>query len=66
MPCDLILALDVGTRAEAIRTLEPLKGRLRWVKIGLQLFTAHSELSTMIPPHSNQPSNIRSLIQHNS
>jgi orotidine-5'-phosphate decarboxylase len=41
MPCDLILALDVGTRAEAIRTLEPLKGRLRWVKIGLQLFTAH-------------------------
>jgi orotidine-5'-phosphate decarboxylase len=41
MPCDLILALDVETRADAIRTLEPLKGRLRWVKIGLQLFSAH-------------------------
>lgn len=41
MPCDLILALDVESRAEAIRILEPLKGRLRWVKIGLQLFTAH-------------------------
>jgi orotidine-5'-phosphate decarboxylase len=41
MPCELILALDVETRAEAIRTLEPLKEWLRWVKIGLQLFTAH-------------------------
>lgn len=41
MPCDLILALDVETRGEALGILEPLKGRLRWVKIGLQLFTAH-------------------------
>lgn len=41
MPCDLILALDVETRGEALGILEPLNGRLRWVKIGLQLFTAH-------------------------
>jgi len=41
MPCDLILALDVETRGEALGILGPLKGRLRWVKIGLQLFTAH-------------------------
>ena len=40
MPCDLILALDVETRPDALKMLTPLKGRLRWVKIGLQLFTA--------------------------
>lgn len=41
MPCDLILALDVDTREEAVRILRPLQGRLRWAKIGLQMFTAH-------------------------
>jgi orotidine-5'-phosphate decarboxylase len=40
MPCDLILALDVPTRAEAAPLLRSLRGSLRWVKIGLQMFTA--------------------------
>lgn len=41
MPCDLILALDVPTREEAAPILRQLRGRLRWVKIGLQMFTAY-------------------------
>ena len=41
MPCDLILALDVPTREEAAPILRHLRGQLRWVKIGLQLFTAY-------------------------
>ncbi len=41
MSCDLILALDVPTREEAAPILRQLRGRLRWVKIGLQLFTAY-------------------------
>ena len=41
MPCDLILALDVPTREEAAPILRQLRGQLRWVKIGLQLFTAY-------------------------
>lgn len=41
MPCDLILALDVPTREEAAPILRHLRGNLRWVKIGLQLFTAY-------------------------
>lgn len=41
MPCDLILALDVPTREEAAPILRRLQGSLRWVKIGLQMFTAH-------------------------
>lgn len=40
MPCDLILALDVPTRAAALPLLRQLRGSLRWVKIGLQMFTA--------------------------
>jgi orotidine-5'-phosphate decarboxylase len=40
MPCDLILALDVPGRAEARPLLSELRGTVRWVKIGLQLFTA--------------------------
>jgi orotidine-5'-phosphate decarboxylase len=40
MPCDLILALDVPTRADAATLLRSLRGSLRWVKIGLQMFTA--------------------------
>jgi orotidine-5'-phosphate decarboxylase len=41
MPCDLILALDVPTREAAAPILRQLRGQLRWVKIGLQLFTAY-------------------------
>ncbi len=41
MPCDLILALDVPTREEAAPLLRQLRGQLRWVKIGLQMFTAY-------------------------
>ena len=40
MPCDLILALDVPTREEAAPILRQLRGQLRWVKLGLQMFTA--------------------------
>lgn len=39
--CDLILALDVPDEAEALRLLDQVGGDLRWVKIGLQLFTRH-------------------------
>lgn len=41
MPCELILALDVPTREQAMPLLRQLHGSLRWVKIGLQLFTAY-------------------------
>jgi orotidine-5'-phosphate decarboxylase len=41
MPCDLILALDVPTREAAAPILRQLRGQLRWVKIGLQMFTAY-------------------------
>ena len=41
MSCDLILALDVPTREEAAPILRQLRGNLRWVKIGLQMFTAY-------------------------
>jgi orotidine-5'-phosphate decarboxylase len=41
MPCDLILALDVPTREEAAPILRQLRGELRWIKIGLQMFTAY-------------------------
>lgn len=41
MPCDLILALDVPTREDAAPILRQLRGHLRWVKIGLQMFTAY-------------------------
>ncbi len=37
-PCDVILALDVPTRAEALAFLDRVGGDLRWVKIGLQMF----------------------------
>ena len=39
--CRLILALDVETRDEALALAKPLAGNLRWVKLGLQLFTRH-------------------------
>jgi orotidine-5'-phosphate decarboxylase len=41
MACDLILALDVPTREDAAPILRQLRGQLRWVKIGLQMFTAY-------------------------
>ena len=41
MPCELILALDLETRDEAVAFLKPLRGKLRHVKVGLQLFTKH-------------------------
>ncbi len=41
MNCDLILALDCETAEEAAPLLRQLSGRLRWVKIGLQMFTAY-------------------------
>ena len=41
MPCDLILALDVPTREAAAPILRHLRGQLRWVKVGLQMFTAY-------------------------
>ncbi len=41
MPCDLILALDVPDRQQAAPILRQLRGSLRWVKIGLQMFTAY-------------------------
>lgn len=41
MSCDLILALDVPSREEAAPLLRQLRGSLRWVKIGLQMFTAY-------------------------
>lgn len=41
MPCDLILALDVPSREEAAPILRQLRGQLRWVKLGLQMFTAY-------------------------
>jgi orotidine-5'-phosphate decarboxylase len=41
MSCDLILALDVPTREDAAPILRQLRGSLRWVKLGLQMFTAY-------------------------
>jgi len=40
MSCDLILALDYPTSAAANPLLRRLSGSLRWVKIGLQMFSA--------------------------
>lgn len=40
-PCQLILALDLETREEALAMLDQLGDSLDWVKIGLQLFTAY-------------------------
>lgn len=41
MPCELILALDVPTKEEAAPLLRQVRGQVRWVKIGLQMFTAY-------------------------
>lgn len=39
--CELILALDVESLAEAKKTLEKIGPQLKWVKVGLQLFTLY-------------------------
>lgn len=39
--CQLILALDLESREEALEMLDRLGHSLKWVKIGLQLFTAY-------------------------
>lgn len=39
--CQLILALDLETRDDALAMLDQIGSSLRWVKIGLQLFTAY-------------------------
>jgi len=38
--CELILALDLPTRDEAVEFLGKVGSELKWVKIGLQLFTS--------------------------
>jgi len=40
MPCELILVLDAQSPREVIPALRPLQGTVRWVKIGLEMFTA--------------------------
>jgi len=40
-PCDLILALDLPSREAALPLLDQLQGELRWIKVGLQLFTRY-------------------------
>jgi orotidine-5'-phosphate decarboxylase len=41
MKCDLILALDVPDATQAMAMLDRVGRDLRWVKIGLQLFTRY-------------------------
>jgi orotidine-5'-phosphate decarboxylase len=40
MPCELILVLDAQSPREVAPTLRQLQGTVRWVKIGLEMFTA--------------------------
>lgn len=40
MPCDLILVLDAQSPREITPALRQLQGTVRWVKIGLEMFTA--------------------------
>ena len=39
--CDLILALDLPDKESALEMLGTLKGSLRWVKIGLQMYVRY-------------------------
>jgi len=39
--CELILALDIEDRSEAIRLVKQAGDRLQWVKVGLQMFTKY-------------------------
>ncbi len=40
MPCDLILVLDAQSPREVVPALRPLQGTVRWVKVGLEMYTA--------------------------
>jgi orotidine-5'-phosphate decarboxylase len=40
MACDLILVLDAQSPQEIAPTLRKLQGTVRWVKVGLEMFTA--------------------------
>jgi orotidine-5'-phosphate decarboxylase len=40
MPCDLILVLDAQSPREVAPVLRQLQGTVRWVKVGLEMFTA--------------------------
>src|SRR5471030_2088689 len=40
MACDLILVLDAPSPRDVTPTLQRLGGTVRWVKIGLEMFTA--------------------------
>jgi len=40
MPCDLILVLDAPSPRDVTPVLQRLTGTVRWVKIGLEMFTA--------------------------
>jgi orotidine-5'-phosphate decarboxylase len=40
MPCDLILVLDAKSPRDVTPTLRQLQGTIRWVKVGLEMFTA--------------------------
>lgn len=40
MACDLILVLDAKSPRDLAPVLRPLQGTVRWVKIGLEMFTA--------------------------
>ncbi len=40
MPCDLILVLDAQSPRAVAPTLKQLSGTVRWVKVGLEMFTA--------------------------
>jgi orotidine-5'-phosphate decarboxylase len=40
MPCDLILVLDAQSPRDVTPTLRQLQGTVRWVKVGLEMFTA--------------------------
>ena len=41
MPCDLILVLDAPSPRSVAPALRELQGTVRWVKIGLEMFTAY-------------------------
>ena len=40
MPCDLILVLDAPSPRDVAPTLRRLAGRVRWAKVGLEMYTA--------------------------
>jgi len=40
MPCDLILVLDAPSPRDVAPVLQRLSGTVRWVKVGLEMFTA--------------------------